>query len=144
MKTLRFLVALCIITAFFTGNVNAQNPKQTGTYSYTMEMYFCGDELITFNVSCTWSSWANKYQLRFSGIGEGDTSDGIYRLNEVDNYKWKPWVEGGADNNTQVWTMTVSKDGKPVGVVHYTGHFTVNANGVQTATIYNYVYECFQ
>ena len=78
-----------------------------------MEMYFCGNEMITLNLSCNWSSWADKYQSRFSGIGMGETSGAIYRLKEVDNYKWKPMVEGRAYNNTIVWTMTVSKDGNP-------------------------------
>jgi len=144
MKTLRIIVALCIVTVFAHGNASAQNQKQTGTYSYILQMYFCSGELITFNVSCTWSSWANKYQLRFSGIGAGNASDGIYRLNEVDNYKWKPWIEGGTYNYTNVQTMAVSKDGEPVGVIHYTVHVTLNANGVQTATVDNYVFECFQ
>lgn len=140
---------LLIIASFSFMMANAQVEKYTWTDTYSdcvwipcTDDWACGE--ITFTHTYWWNAdgYTTKAQHKVKGELEGEL--GVYTISQVINDMW--WGDPnqvGAAPNTYVLTVSYELDGMPIGVEHWTFHYTWNANGELTTVIDNYVFECY-
>jgi hypothetical protein len=138
MKTLKFLIALCIVACFSGGTGNAQVQRLDGTYSLHVQSEYgwtCNGELVTGDIECTYtvmykegSIWFHE-QDSFTGTLIGDISGDIYTMTRGSNDHQVNISNnngGGTSNWSYVTTCHIEKDGKLVGTLHFIQHGTCN------------------
>jgi hypothetical protein len=129
MKTIIFLIVLCIIFAFSTNNVKAQ--KETGTQEFynlfTPEQVPCLDEVVSGPVTEYQSFTNNTYHVQARDIIYGETSKEPYEISYQFNAYWP-------DRNASIhWVMlkVLKHDGKLVAVILMERSFLYNGQGVE-------------
>lgn len=135
MKTLKFLVLLCIVACFSVGTANAQQTERwVGSYSWPVvsSWYNCIDEPLSGTmeniITVSWKEGENwqKVQQRFTGIFTGDVTGDTYTLSQIENqHQFNNW-NYQVGNWYYLTTIIIKKDGKPVSLLHYLIHGTCN------------------
>jgi hypothetical protein len=144
MKTLKVITALLLLSGLAINNLMGQKPIKNPPIVEEITLPFAclGIDLVgdlTFeNISLN-----NHGQSRIYGEMTGTDGltyyfDGIHNVAEKSN-----WDEWGEEAITTTWpgNYLISRDGKLIGVVYFTFHMTVNANGefsVYRGDVYEY------
>lgn len=149
MKTLRILIALCIMLGFVTYAVNAQAQtfKDAGEYRWFICCPGAKCEYASgvYTLHMMWSANDNMQMWTWRGILIGDDTKAEYSFKDMwiiqairdgNNYE-EPFNQSG--------TMVVHKGGKPFAKCHYSFHITYNSKGEITNVKDNLdmVWECF-
>jgi hypothetical protein len=131
MKTLKFFTVLAILAFFSFGSTSAQNQKVVYTWTNTgcWDNINCVGETLCGDINVILVTWNNKWQWKFAGTLEGQTSHDLYTWNQVNNESWNAWEEGAAGVYNSVQNVVLNKKGGPAIVFHVMYHITVNANG---------------
>ena len=145
MKTLKFLMMLCVLILFAVSTVIAQpKNKDFGEETLPYSGYaFCGTEVVTGTVTNEWKvtspGWLQQ-KTHWSLVGA--ESGAHYEAHQVMNVHYDVPASGVELGNFTLH-MFVKKDNVPLGFVHDNYHYTVNANGDLTVELDNWVAECF-
>ncbi len=143
MKSLKLFFVVFLLCLFTLASY-AQPPKTVTCQTINWESLYlpCLEEGISGSVEMCITVWNSKVQQKLKGSVEGETSGATYTVSGVSNWMVKPMMNGNAENETQVTTMTVCLDGIPVLTIHMNYHYTYNANGELVAQIDNFFWEC--
>jgi hypothetical protein len=140
MKTLKFLIVLCIIFVFSTNNANSQ--RTTGTqvvYSYfSPDQVPCLTEVV--------SGWVTEYQSFTNKTYHAKTRDVIYGESGVAydiSYEYNYFADW-SKSPTQHFTFPIvlKKDGKLVAEIHLSLRLIYNGNGEIVQDNFNYTSTC--
>jgi hypothetical protein len=129
MKTLRILIALCIILGFATNNAISQKVigEQTVHFYFTPTEIPCLTEVVSGAV-VELQSFTNKtYHVKPRGVLHGETTGEDYEIKYEFNAYWP-------DPNPSIhWVMPIllMHDGKLVAVIHMDRHFVYSGQGVE-------------
>jgi hypothetical protein len=159
MKTLKFLILICIFAVFSVGTANSQVHRwvNTETYHETSIWFGCIDEPLTGDMVWTYTyTWKEdngflKWQEKYKGTLTGDISGDIYTISFVANDHSVSMVNVNGHwtgNWYYVQTFTIEKDGIPVSTYHRLIHGTGNTNSFENkgdwaAYVDNEWFECF-
>jgi hypothetical protein len=140
MKTLKVLIALCIMVGFATNAVNAQKP---GRVVFTLPVVYyipCLDQNLTGDLLFERYYLNNHFQSFISGTltGEGDIIYSVRLMNEVN----EDFAVEGKGNYTWVHSLFLELDGKLIAKVMFAYHYTYNANGELVVETENYKVLC--
>lgn len=145
MKTMKLFLAVLLLGLFALAST-AQPPKTVTCEPVPIYDYYlaCFDEIVTGELELCVTYWDNgKTQAKFKGSLTGETTGNIYTVSQVENNMYKPWIEGQAANYTSTLTLSFCLEGMEVFVIHYTYHYTYNANGELVVFVDNSVIECY-
>jgi hypothetical protein len=144
------LALVLVLTAFGFMMANAQVTKKTNkeTWFDFCHIIPCTGDLACGDLTWTHTYWRNadgrmtKVQHKVKGELEGEL--GVYTISQVTNDMW--WGDPnqvGAAPNTYVVTCSYELGGMPVGVEHWTFHYTYNVNRELTTVVDNWFFECY-
>jgi len=137
------LIALCIILGFANNAVNAQKPVRV-VLTLPVTIYFdCLDQNLV-GVLVFERNWMNNhYQSKISGTltGEDYIEYSVDIMNEINNFDWAEYDQKGM-NYTRAYHCFVRLDGKLLGMIYWTYHFTFNANGEVAVETDQYKVQC--
>lgn len=141
MKTLKFLMLLCVVTLFATSTAIAQPPIVGElTEPYPEGPSICGDDVVSGTWTIQWKLWSDKAQFIYTWSLNGEL--GEYEGRAINN-SHNHILPNGSANYTEEVTMIVKRNGKPYAVGHQVYHFTLNANGEITVDFWKPVMHCF-
>jgi len=129
MKTLRILIALCIMLGFTTNAVNAQAQTLKEAYYWTSEWYpTCLPEPISGMITHTFLWNGNKGMNTFSGKLI-DASGNVYLIKDM--YTQKSIINKNVTGTvfSSAFSVLIHLNGKPVVRVDGMFHMTYNALG---------------
>jgi hypothetical protein len=129
MKTLKILIALCIMLGFVTNAVNAQR-AQHGQETYTtcwpidcVSEWACGD------ITYTWLWNGHLWKESYTGTLIGQDTKTVYKIKQI----YSTVINGNkAYVFTNPVTIMVHANGKLIALLHFVSHVTINANGETT------------
>jgi hypothetical protein len=124
MKTLKFLIALCIMLCFATNAVNAQ-PEIIDQWTEKACLYFpCMDEQVCGEWTFTRVYYEKISKFTVAGTFIGQETNTVYRFqhNEIIKVIWTPGQVGKWKFSTMLFA-----DGKLIGDVNFLFHYTINA-----------------
>jgi hypothetical protein len=141
MKTMKFFSILFILTIVsFSTKAQKISGEDTFDVKYTAGEVECLGETIIGEITFNWWFLGYKYQEKVSGTFIGETSRDYYTLdwtyNDGSHFNQK---EG---NFGSTLTMKLRREGKLVGNVHITYHWTVNGDGDLRAEVDKYQFDC--
>jgi hypothetical protein len=131
MKTLKFLVVLCIIIGFDTNAVNAQPVRNSYTIEYVSQQFPCIAETVTGSLVVQEADLNGRYHALITGTFMGDIFGFHYSFRGVANEDDLPIPVAFVDHNQII--MLMRKEGKLMGRYRLSYHVTINANGDLTA-----------
>jgi len=117
----------------------------TQTIPVSIYQVFCGVESATGTITREWKitvpgQW---FQLKITYSYIGDDSGCHYEGHLVRNVHFKIPPSGViTESYNQAFFM--KRDNVPIGIIHYSWHFTVNANGEVAVYHENQFEECFE
>jgi hypothetical protein len=135
MKTLRILIALCIMLGFKNNAANAQAQTLKDTYYWTSERYTttCFQVPISGWITQTWMwNGCNRGMNTFSGKLT-DTFGNVYLIKDMYAEILIRDKNDVKKVNTAEFTILIHLNGKPVFRVDGFNHITFNANGEVTS-----------
>jgi hypothetical protein len=125
MKTLKILIALCIMLGFTTNAANAQAQTGKETVYWTSIMYpTCLPEAISGEITHHWLWNGNKFLSTFSGKLTGDYFGNVYLIKDMWTYKDIVNVNNGQQVHSSAYSVLIHRNGKPIiradGIYHIT------------------------
>lgn len=137
MKTLRILIALCIMLGLATNAVNAQTQhskaqtfKESGEYHWHIA---CTDEDATGVYIRHWM-WNENMQMSYYRLRLiGDVTGAEYTVKDM--LIIQSIRDGNNSDEPYNFSLTylIHKDGKPIALLHNSLHITLNAKGEITS-----------
>jgi hypothetical protein len=136
MKTLKIVAALLFFLGFASNDAKSQKPVSEVFDAYYELPFDCMNQNLTGTLTVEKTYINNHLQIRHSGTLTGE-SDGLkYYADMMTNIEDKAnWEEWGQQAITQTWPANyhISRDGKLIAIIHFSYHYTVNANGELTS-----------
>ena len=148
MKTLKILIALCIMLGFSTNNAVSQKVigEQTRPFTFTPDpdpdptnseiiQIPCLTEVVSGTVTEYQSFTYDTYHVLAQGVLHGSSSgedyDISYEYNSYGiNYPPNSFAgSGGATHYLYIFPILLKHDGKLVAVIHLAGQYVINGNG---------------
>jgi hypothetical protein len=144
MKTLKIVAALLFFLGFASNDAKSQKPVSEVYDFYFVLPFDCMNQNLTGTLTVEKTYINNHLQIRHSGTLTGE-SDGLkYYADMMTNIEDKAnWDEWGQQAITQTWPANyhISRDGKLIAIIHFSYHYTVNANG-EWASYHGDTFEC--
>ncbi|NMC36903.1 MAG: hypothetical protein GYA41_01095 [Bacteroidales bacterium] len=142
MKTIKFLMAIFILSIFFVRGANAQ-PQITETIIPFDGIAFCGQEAVsgTLTIQLKLFSWGNLQEKHhWSLVGE---SGAHYEGDEVINLHFH-FTGGVVQNMNYTDHVFIKKDNIPLGIIRSNYHATWNkGTNEYVVVVDNWVVDCF-
>jgi hypothetical protein len=139
MKTLKIAVALFLIFGMATVTVSGQNKPITHVVTlYDVIIPFnCINQNLIGTLIAERTFMYNHMLSKVSGTLYGDVDGLAYNLDAMNSKERNElinWEDFGkkAINFTWMQSIQIRREGKLIGIVSYTYHFTFNANGEYT------------
>jgi hypothetical protein len=130
MKALKFFAILCIMFGFATSAGNAQHQPTVQGWNTGHDCHWipCIEENACGEVIYHWFFGGNMNILRWDFIGTliGERTGTVYQFRWTNNTKE---IYTAGEVKSYHMTITIHADGIPIGQIHHTDHFTINANG---------------
>ena len=142
MKTTKCIAGLCIILAFTFNNVNAQKISGEDVFevSYAAGGVECLGEALNGVITFDWWWLGTKYQEKVGGVLTGELSGDSYTLDWI--YNDGSHFSQNVGNFGSTITLKLRRNGRLVGNVHITYHWTaVGEDGIK-AEVDNYKFDC--
>jgi len=134
MKTMKFLLAICVCTCLGVGAVNAQNNKTTDCWTESGHWYFnCADEYLDGDITFCLARWDFKSQNHISyklkGCLVGTDSGDTYTISSIEKIRFKELENGLTYIKSGIITLSIYRNGEFWAVAHVNRHITFNAKG---------------
>ncbi len=143
MKTLKIFAALLLLLSFASFNSFSQPVRDELDFYYDLPFDCLGQNLAgTLHVERMIIN--NHLQFRHSGTMTGQKDGLKYYVEMMTNIQNKNnWDEYGEKAITQTWPANyhIYLDGNLIAIIHFSFHYTVNANGEWTS-YHGDVFEC--
>ncbi len=143
MKTFKIVAALLLFLGFTPNNSYSQPVREVFVSNYVLP-FDCLNQNLTGTLTVERITINNHRQIHHYGTLTGE-SDGLkYYAEMMTNIQDKGnWFEEGLKAITQTWPANyhIYRDGKLIAIIHFSYHYTVNANGVW-ASYHGDTFEC--
>ncbi len=143
MKTLTVVLALLLFLGFTSNNSISQPVREVFENYYDLP-FDCLNQNLAGWLTVERITINNHKQVRHYGTLIGQ-SDGLeYYAEMITNIEDKAnWDEFGQEAITQTWPANyhLYRDGKLFAIIHFSYHYTVNANG-EWASYHGDTFEC--
>lgn len=144
MRTLRIFAVLLLIAGFASSDLYGQKQvREEFDYYYNLP-FDCLNQNLAGWLHVERITINNHKQVRHSGTLTGTSDDLEYYAEMITNIEDKGnWDEFGQEAITQTWPANyhLYRDGKLVAIIHFSYHYTVNANG-EWVSYHGDAFEC--
>jgi hypothetical protein len=143
MKTLKFILILCLIAVFTENTVKAQNDKVIEVVVPLTVYLDCTGDWLSGEV--TFIGKETKHGFYIDKVRKGTLAgytDAGLSIPSGRSYELSQTATSTGDYTKGENLARISMDGKMVAIYHYAWHTTTNANGIVTADFVKEWWDC--